>query len=97
MAISTRGDDHHPKHADRSLSVLDIVSQHHSRQARPQPTGTTAASIIAKMVTDGVPGKGVDWSSSVGDDTTDHRNYEVVLAALIALGLIVMAATKLSR
>jgi hypothetical protein len=49
------------------------------------------------MVTDGVPGKGVDWSSSVGDDTTDHRNYEVVLAALIALGLIVMAATKLSR
>eukprot|EP00966_Prymnesium_polylepis_P034925 811935-Prymnesium_polylepis.1 len=49
------------------------------------------------MVTDGIPGHGVDWTSAVGDSATDHRNYEVTLAALIALGLLVMTVTKLSH
>ena len=61
------------------------------------PTGTTASSVIAKMVTEGVPGHGIDWSQSVGDAVQDHRNYEVTLAALIALGLLVMTVSKMSR
>ena len=97
MGVGTRGDEHHPKHADQSLSALGLTTQHHSRQARPQPTGTTASSVIAKMVTEGIPGHGVDWTSAVGDSATDHRNYEVTLAALIALGLLVMTVSKLSR
>jgi hypothetical protein len=97
MGVGTRGDEHHPKHGDQSLSALSFTTQHHSHQARPQPTGTTASAVIAKMVTDGIPGHGVDWTSSVGDSVTDHRNFEVTLAALVALGLLVMTVTKLSR
>ena len=98
MGVGTRGDEHHPKHADQSLSALGLTTQHHSpltRQARPQPTGTIASSVIAKMVIDGVPGHGVDWTPSVGDSVTDHRNYEVTLAALIAIGLVVMTLSRM--
>ena len=95
MGIATRGDEHHPKHADQALSALSITAQHHARQARPQPTGTTAASTIAKLVTDGIPGHGIDWTSSVGDSVTDHRNFEITLATLIGISLIVMTITKM--
>ena len=95
MGIQTRADEHHPKHASQAASVCSVTAQHHSRQARPQPTGTTASSIIAKMVTAGVPGHGVDWTPSVGDSVTDHRNYEVTLAALIAIGLVVMTLSRM--
>lgn len=97
MGIACRGDEHHPKHADQSLSALSLVTQAHARQARPQPTGTTASSVIAKMVTEGIPGHGVDWTSALGDSATDHRNYEVTLAALIAVGLLVMTVSKVYR
>ena len=97
MGIQTRGDEHHPKHADQSLSVLSVTSQHHSRQARPQPTGTTASSIVAKLVSEGIPGHGIDWAQPVGDSVTDHRNFEVTLAVLIAIGLGVMTISKAIR
>ena len=97
MGIQTRGDEHHPKHADQSASVLSVTSQHHSRQARPQPTGTTASSIVAKLVSEGIPGHGIDWTEPVGDSVTDHRDFEVTLAILIALGLGVMTISKAIR
>ena len=91
-----RSDEHHSKHGEQALNYMSITGQAHSRQARPQPTGTTASSVIAKMVTDGIPGHHIDQTvQSVGDSVTDHRNYEVTLAMLIGIGLVVMTLTKL--
>ena len=95
MGIQTRGDEHHPKHADQATTVNSVTAQHHSRQARPQVTGTTASSVIAKMVTAGIPGHGVDWVSSSDETVTDHRNYEITLATLIGIGLVITTLSKL--
>ena len=85
----------HPKNGDQPVSVDSVTAQHHARQARPQPTGTTASSVIAKMVTAGIPGHGVDWVSPVDDSVTDHRNCEITLATLIGIGLVITTLSKL--
>ena len=95
MGIPCRADEHHPKNGDQPVSVDSVTAQHHARQARPQPTGTTASSVIAKMVTAGIPGHGVDWVSSSDETVTDHRNYEITLATLIGIGLVITTISRL--
>ena len=94
MGTSTRANEHHPHHGEASQCVLHVTAQHHSRQARPQSTGTTASGPVAKMVTGGIPGHGVDWVSSVVDSVPDHRNFEIALAVCIAASLVMLTLSK---
>jgi hypothetical protein len=59
---------------DKSIHLTGETTHHRHFKSSNVPTGTTASAVIAKMVTDGIPGHGVDWTSSVGDSVTDHRN-----------------------
>ena len=95
MGIITHSFEHHSKHGDEHHDVSNIVVQMHSRQARPQPTGTTAASLLAKVVASGVPGHGVDWIPTT-PRAPDHRNFEVLMAGMLSITLGLMTLNKLS-
>ena len=95
MGIITHSFEHHSKHGDEHHDVSSIVVQMHSRQARPQPTGTTAASLLAKVVASGVPGHGVDWYSTITSAPPDHRNFEIFVAGMLSITLLGMSLNKL--